>query len=169
MVNVYKIAITGEKFLLKVCADEHFADYQLTTARVKSMLTIQQVDETGVFRISVTSGDKQLSYDVANVITDGIAQHIQGENGIIKNALQSSVFEDPSLATSANSKNTVRNAILAFVIGFVLAALAVWIHSAFDVVIRNSKKIEDNLDIPILGIIPRHEISATEEKNKNAV
>lgn len=159
MVNVYKIVITGGRFLLKICQDEDLASYELTPAEVERMLTISQVDDTGVFKISVTSTNRDLANTVATVITDGIAEHIQGEYGIIKNALQSSVIEDSELATNANSKNIVRNAIIAFLAGFLVAALAVWIHSAFDVVIRSTKKIEDSLDIPVLGVIPRHEIN----------
>lgn len=163
MVNIYKYAITAEKFLKMVCAGDTIAQYNLRPSQVAGMLSFSQLEETAAFRIGVTSTDPRLSYDVALAVTNGIEMYIQGDDGIIKNALLSSVFEDPSIANSPNNKNTVTKAIIAFVVGFALTAVIVWAHSFFDVVIRSAKKIEDNLDIPILGVIPRHEISVTEE------
>jgi capsular polysaccharide biosynthesis protein len=127
------------------------------------MISISQEDEGAVFRVSITSTNPELAYDVALAITSGIETYIQGESGLVKNALLSSVLEDPSVPQAPNSKNALTKAIIAFLVGFVVTAAIVWAHSFFDVVIRSAKKIEDNLDIPILGVIPRHEISVTEE------
>ncbi len=163
MVSVYKFAINGEKFLKLVISNGSLAKYQLSPASIKSMISISQMDETAVFRVSVTSTNPELAYDVALAITSGIETYIQGESGLVKNALLSSVLEDPSVPVAPNSKNAVTKALIAFVVGFVLTAAIVWAHSFFDVVIRSVKKIEDNIDIPVLGVIPRHEISVAEE------
>ena len=163
MVSVYNIAIKSEKFLKLVIGSGALSKYQLSPASIKRMISISQEDEGAVFRVSITSTNPELAYDVALAITSGIETYIQGENGLVKNALLSSVLEDPSVPQAPNSKNTVTKAIIAFVVGFALTAVIVWAHSFFDVVIRSAKKIEDNLDIPILGVIPKHEISATEE------
>lgn len=163
MVNVYEIAITGGKFLKFICTEPSVAKYDLSPAQVKGMLRFTQLKETAAFRIDVTSSDSQLSYDVALAVTNGIGTYIQGQEGIIKNALLSSVIEDPSIPSAPNSKGAVVKALISFVAGFVVTAAILWAYSFFDVVIRSTKKIEDNIDIPILGVIPRHEISATEE------
>ncbi len=163
MVSVYNIAIKSEKFLKLVISNGSLAKYQLSPASIKRMISISQMDETAVFRVSVTSTNPELAYDVALAITSGIETYIQGESGLVKNALLSSVLEDPSVPGAPNSKNAVTKALIAFVVGFVLTAAIVWAHSFFDVVIRSVKKIEDNIDIPVLGVIPRHEISVAEE------
>lgn len=164
MVSVYNIAIKSEKFLKLVIANSESLDkYQLSPAAIKNMITIAQVDETAVFKVNVTSTNPNLAYDVAVAITSGIEDHIQGERGLVKNALLSSVLEDPSVPTAPNGKGVVTKAIIAFAVGFILTALVVWARSFFDVIIRSTKKIEDNLDVPILGVIPRHEIYSAEE------
>ena len=163
MVSVYNIAINGEKFLKLVVGNGSLSKYQLSPADVKSMLKVSQLDEAPAFKVSVTSTDPMLAYDVAMAVTSGIETYIQGENGLVRNALLSSVFEDPSIPAAPNSKGTVSKAIIAFAVGFIMTAAIVWAHSFFDVVIRSTQKIEDNLDIPVLGVIPRHEISASEE------
>ncbi len=164
MVSVYNIAIKSEKFLKLVIANsESLSKYQLSPAAIKSMISISQVDETAVFKVSITSTNPTLAYDIAVAITSGIEAHIQGESGLVKNALLSSVLEDPSVPTAPNGKGTVTKAIIAFAVGFIITALIVWARSFFDVIIRSTKKIEDNLDVPILGVIPRHEIYSAEE------
>lgn len=163
MVSVYNIAIKSDKFLKLVIGNGSLSKYQLSPAAIKNMIKISQVNETAVFQISVTSTNPELAYDVAVAITSGIETYIQGESGLVKNALLSSVLEDPSIPSAPNSKNTVSKALVAFVVGFALTAIIVWAYSFFDVVIRSTKKIEDNLDIPVLGVIPRHEISIAEE------
>ena len=165
MVNVYKIAITRTKFLKLVIANNESLSkkHHLSPAAMQSMISISQVEETAVFKITVTSTDPILAYDVAVAVTSGIETYVQGESGLVKNALLSSVLEDPTVPTSPNGKGTVTKAIIAFAVGFILTALIVWARSFFDVIIRSTKKIEDNLDVPILGVIPRHEIYSAEE------
>lgn len=164
MVNIYERAICGDQFLVKVKESLYKKGLDYTTKQIESMITISKVDNTPNFIIKVTSGSPDLSYELAqSIVVDGIESGALSE--IIKNNLDASVFERPKAANEikANSKNTVRNCIIAFLAGFVLAAVCVWIFSSFDVIIRSSKKIEDNLDIPVLGVIPRHDVSATEE------
>ena len=165
MVSVYEIAIKTEKFLKLVLSNGSLSKYQLSPSAIKSMIKVSQLEESATFQVSVTSTDPMLAYDVAVAVTSGIETYIQGENGLVRNALLSSVFEDPSIPTAPNSKGVVSKAIIAFAAGFVLTAACVWAYSFFDVVIRSSQKIEDNLDIPVLGIIPRHEISAEEGRS----
>ena len=64
-----------------------------------------------------------------------------------------------------NSKNTTRNAVIAFVVGAILSAAAIWVYSANDNIIRNAKRIENSLDIPVLGIIPRHDINLPDNES----
>ena len=163
MVSVYNIAIKSDKFLKLVIGNGSLAKYQLSPAAIKNMIKISQVNETAVFQISVTSTNPEIAYAVAVAVTSGIETYIQGESGLVKNALLSSVLEDPSIPTAPNNKGTVSKALVAFVVAFIVTAVIVWAYSFFDVVIRSTKKIEDNLDIPVLGVIPRHEISIAEE------
>ena len=163
MVSVYNIAIKSDKFLKLVIGNGSLAKYQLSPAAIKNMIKISQVNETAVFQISVTSTNPEIAYAVAVAVTSGIETYIQGESGLVKNALLSSVLEDPSIPIAPNNKGTVSKALVAFVVAFIVTAVIVWAYSFFDVVIRSTKKIEDNLDIPVLGVIPRHEISIAEE------
>lgn len=166
MVNIYTRAIMGGKFIDRIKDDMADIGYNLSASDIKSLIKIDKVADTPNFIISVTSANVDLASDLAKTVVDGISTHIDGD--IITNTLSSDVFEEPKPAEkiSPNARHTVRNALIAFLIGIVLAAIGVWIHSAFDIVIRSSKKIEDNFDIPILGVIPNHEIAGVKEEGK---
>ena len=166
MVNIYERAIGGDKFMGHVCdrLNKKNAKYEYTPAQIKRMVSLIKVEDTPNFIIKVTTPDRQLSADLAYVIVqDSIAVGKLEE--IIQNNHASSVIENPKAAEdiAPNSKNTVRNAIIAFFAGVILAAVCVWIFASFDVTIRSAKKIEDNIDVPVLGVIPRHHIATPTE------
>lgn len=169
MVNIYERAIGGDKFMTHVCQaliekNPAYANEKYTPARLKGYISISKVEDTPNFIIKVTTGDKNLSADLAAaIVNDCIATGKLEE--ILKNNHASSVIEAPKDANSiaANGKNTVRNAIIAFFVGIILAAVCIWIFASFDVTIRSAKKIEDNIDVPVIGVIPRHDITTPTE------
>ena len=166
MVNIYERAIGGDDFMEHVCLKlkEKNAKYEYIPAQLKSMITMTKVEDTPNFIIKVTTGDRELSADIADVIVnESIAVGKLEE--IIRNNHKSSIIESPKSANeiSANSKNTVRNAIIAFLAGVILSAVCIWIFASFDVTIRSQKKIEDLLDVPVLGVIPRHDVTTSTE------
>lgn len=167
MVNIYERAIGGDEFLEHVCIKlaEKNPEYSIYTPEmIKRTISISKVDDTPNFIIKVTTGSRTLSADLAYVIVqDGIASHKLEE--IIKNNHSSSIITNPKDADNIqpNSKNVVRNMIIAFFVGIILAAICVWIFASFDVIIRNAKKIEDNIDVPVLGVIPRHDVVSSME------
>ena len=59
----------------------------------------------------------------------------------------------------------MRNAVVGGVAGLVFALLGIWLFSVLDTTIRDKKKIEDNFDIPVIGVIP---LQKTETVLQNA-
>lgn len=162
MVDIYKIAMRGDVFLGYVVANyQETVGKNLDIPTATQYISIQQVDDDAAFDVIVTTTDAQKSYDIAQIVRDEIETHLQGN--IIKNSLGASIVDEPQKAEAPNSKNEFRNSSIAFLFGVIATAAIVWIYSSFDVVIRSAKKIEDNLDVPLLGIIPRHDVASTEE------
>ena len=166
MVNIYERAIGGGEFLDQVRVKLFDKGFDLSTSAIKRMISITKVEDVPNFIINVTSGSPDLSAELASIIVnDGISGGVL--EGIIENNLASRVIEKPKTTENikANGKNTVRNTIIAFFAGAIVAAICIWVFTSFDVTIRSQKKIEDNLDIPVLGIMPRHDVtSGTEVK-----
>ena len=130
----------------------------ITPEQIKSMLSIKVVGAATCFEISATSADSKLAYDVVDIVYNslpGLVEDVFDSYSIsIKN------IDMPIEPTSPNSKNTVRNAIVAAVAGALLAAIIVFIISRTDVVVRSREKLEQTFDIPILGVIPKIEFDS---------
>lgn len=118
----------------------------------------------GVLQISVTTSDKRLSYAISQSLETLIPTQINEENpGLFDIA----VYDKPDRTPAANPKGTSKNAVIGFALGGVISAIAVWIYSAFDITIRDKKKIEEYFDIPVIAVIPVNNVVAETEAFEN--
>ena len=156
-VKTYEHLFKSKKFLTAVItelSDEDRAAY-VALASAPS-IKIQQKDSTEVFDVSVTSTSPEVSYKVALAIQN-VSPVLIPE--LIPNASEVTVFDEPSLPRVHNSKNVLRNSVIGFAGGALLAMLAIFLYSILDIIIHDRKKIEENFDIPVIAVIPKHEIS----------
>ncbi len=171
MIETCSRIVTNRSFLEGVIEriknHEEYSSYAwvegLTPSYIKSVMKINQLGETELFSISVTTNDSVKSFVIADMVSkeinDSLYQYLPYDN------ITTKISEHARISSVANSKNTVRNTIIAAVVGAVLIMVVLFVLSVLDVVVRDRKKLEDNFDIPILGVIPRHEI---EEDSQNA-
>jgi capsular polysaccharide biosynthesis protein len=164
MVEVYKVYLRSDKFLSYVVAnlnDKH--DYTLTTSDIKGMVSISQEGEVEIFNISITTTDQRLAYNIAQEVVTLLPERIEND---IPNGLAVTIIDPPKLG-GLNSKNEIRNTFIGVIAGALISMVVIWVYSIFDVKIRSVKKLEDNFDIPVLGIIPKYEVApAVKEENK---
>lgn len=166
-IQLYSIIINSDTFmglvLNSINESEKYSSYDvekwnLSASYIKNVLSINQpYEETEAFKIVVTTDSAEKSY----VIADAVSYHIENSMTSIlpdeEGAIYSKRIDFPSEALSPNSKNVTRNTLLGLIIGVVVSMVAIFLFSVFDVTIRDKKKIEDNFDIPILGVIPKFE------------
>lgn len=124
----------------------------LTVKQLKSMLSISLDGEGTVFDLKCISGSSRLSYDVTEVVYSTLPAVIR--EVFSSYAIMITDIQTPSEAEMPNSKNTTRNTVIGFLAGALLGMVAVFVVSRLDVGIRNKEKIEDNFDIPVIGVIP---------------
>lgn len=105
-----------------------------------------------ILTISVTTGDPNLSHGIAECIKDVFAngKFLAYEQDVVK--VKPLQLPHPQ---GANSRKVLLNTLIGLVVGAVLSMVAIFVVNMFDVIIHDKKKIEDNFDIPILGVIPR--------------
>ncbi len=108
-------------------------------------------NDTTCYYFDVTTEDPRLSYEIANVAGELLRQQFVD----MGYAIRIERIDSPRVAEGPDSKNTTRNVIIGFAIGFVLSVLTVFVIAKFDVVIRSKEKLESSFDIPVLGVIPR--------------
>ena len=133
---------------------------KITPELLRSICTMNKCNETDVFDIKVVSTDPTLSYVVcktmAEVIDEKLPSKLPYPTGVVTlNIVQNASPED---AMIKNDKNLARNTVIGFLVGVVISMVAIYLYSILDVVVRDKKRLEDNLDVPVLGVIPRIEV-----------
>ena len=119
-----------------------------------------------ILTISVTSPSPSLSYGIADSIAKVFADKNQKFLAYPEEIVKVLPLQTPENHPSANSRKVVLSTLIGLVVGAVLALVLVFVLNMYDVVIHDKKKIEDNFDIPILGVIPRFITDEGKVKNE---
>ena len=147
-----KYCLATEDFLDKVI--DELTDKGVTEvvshSSIKSMVSISVIEDTELIRIDVTTENPDFSYDIAAVYADIVPPEVSG----MYTNVEVNVRNSPR-TPDVNSRGTVRNAIIGFMGGAILAVIGVFVFSMLDVTVHDRKKIEENFDYPVLGVIPK--------------
>ena len=117
---------------------------------VKDMFSASAVNETEIFKVTVTNPDPQ----EAQRIADAIAQVLPGRIGTIIKGTSAEVVDSPTVATNRSSPSYTKNIVLGFLLGFLLAAGVVAVREIFDTAIRSDEDIMDVCQHPVLATVP---------------
>lgn len=176
VIDSIEVVIFSRKFQKIICNDinnnKNYLDkgWNVTPSYLSSAIKISPIDNTSTFNLSATTTDETLSY----VIAQSVANHIMGETSVLDQFLPGPygvidmrTLDDPRVG-SLNDKGTLSNALIGFLVGAVVSMVVIYLVAMFDVVIHDKKKLEDNFEYPILGVIPRYEVEVTEEELEEA-
>lgn len=126
-----------------------------TGSTVKNALTIEGIEDTAMFKITVTTTSADLSYEIAHQLETSIPKMMKTTNNGLVNA---SVEDKPVKASAAGSLGYAKKCSIAAVIGVVVAAAFIILRNLLDVRIRTSEELIEKYNIPVLGSIPSFEI-----------
>lgn len=121
-------------------------------AEVQKMLTVNLLGEATFFSIEAKSSDPELSHAIAGIVFEEFPKAYMER---FSYAIKIEGLDYPAVPSAPDNKNVTRNAVIGFAGGAIVSALIVFLIVKFDVVIRSREKIEENFNIPILGVIPR--------------
>ena len=169
MVKRCEIIIFSDEFLQKIItdvkADENYSsEWRLSVSFVKGVLSMKQRGDTEFFDITVTTEDSVLSYTIVNAVAKRIESDLPELLPYDSKYIRTGTVNHAVPALNPDSKHTVRNSVIGFAAGAILSMVAVFVCTMFDVTIRDKKKIEDNFDIPVLGVIPKFEVEEGNDK-----
>lgn len=127
----------------------------VTPEQIKSMISVSLIDDDFTnFYISTVSTDPNLSKDIADIVHKLLPADIKER---LPYAIEISTLDYPELPVSPDGKSVMRNAALGLIGGVLVSMVVIFLFAKFDVVIRSREKLEENFDLPILGVIPRYE------------
>ena len=133
-----------------------------SSTELKKMITISSENETEVFRVIVTGTKRQEVALVANTIAEVAEERV----GMITEAGSAKILEDAGTPVSPSSPNTVRNAILGALVGFVLICLIVILRDLNDTTVWTEDDLTNHFDYPVLGLIPQLDANFSDSNKK---
>ena len=145
----------GREFRETVVEEAKTQGLNITEGQLKSLLSISVSADTPVFTIHLTYIDPDIASHLASIVRECIkdkVKEMERNDGLVVD------IDPPSQPEIPNGKNEVRNALIGFILGFAITAGAILVFAFADVTVRDKKKLDDNFDIPILGVIPFHDV-----------
>lgn len=117
---------------------------------IRNLVTVSPVDNTPVMEITVINSDPQQALDLLNKILaispDIILDTV--EAGSVK------TIESPYVSETPVSPSTTRNTLIAFILGLLAAVFFIVARYLLDNTYSNDVDILNDLNIPVLGVIP---------------
>lgn len=149
LVNTYIVVLESD-FVLEDVIES--LGLNMSASQLRSMISCSQINETEIFRVTVTSESPALAADVANSIADiapdAIVQSIKA-GGV-------SVIDYAKVPTAPSSPDFRRNIVIGALAGFVVMFLIFFIREIFDTTVTEEEDLTREFeDIPLIGAIPR--------------
>jgi len=148
IIDTYAHLLKTNSFMREV-ADASGLRY--TEGDLNKMIEVEVLDDTELFRISVTSKSPKDSLKLANTAATLAPEKILE----MKTANSVSVVDKAVMPKIPSSPNIIINTIIGFVFGLAFGYLIANVLELLDNRIKDEDDFIMNYDIPILGIIPR--------------
>lgn len=161
MLDTYVEVMTTNAFNTQVAQDlNDRINSSYTGSTIKNAITIKPVENTAMFKITVTTSSADLSYEIAHQLEMTVPKMMKNTNSGLVNA---SVEDKPIKASAAGSLGYAKKCSIAAIIGVIIAAAYIILRNLLDVRIRTSEELIEKYNIPVLGSIPSFEV-----KNNNS-
>ncbi len=142
------IVILRSRTTLELVID--YADANMTTGQLNSMISAEAVDDTEIFQVTVTSEDPYEAERLANAIAVTLPKRIT----TIIESTSANIVDTAIVATSPSAPSYTKNTLLGFLVGLALSVCVIVLRVLFDVVIRTEEDVTQICDHPILSAVP---------------
>lgn len=147
LASTYVEILKSREFLTGVARD---LNNKYSHGQIKSMLTIEPVNETELLKITVESTNPEDACKIVESIQSRAADQLI----TVVRAGSVEVLDIPYVPETPFSPNKSRNAFLGMLVGAVLAAGIIFLMELFDTHIKSPDEIRRSYDEPIIGEIP---------------
>ena len=150
LLKTYSEAIKTRDLLTSAIKD---TEYDVTPGEVSSGLTVTPVSDTQILQIKY----KSLDPDEAAVILKSITTNfIKTAKELVPNG-NVRVIEAVETPKNPVSPNKVMNIAIAFILGLMVSIGLVFLLEYMDNTYKTKEQLENELEIPVLGVIPNLE------------
>ena len=121
-----------------------------TIGELQDMISVENVNETEIIKITVSSADAKEAKKIANET----AEIFQDEVKDIYNLENVSIVDNAVLAKAPYNINIVKESVIYIALGMVLSCGVIFVIYYFDNTIKSIDQVEKRLGVPVIGTVP---------------
>ncbi|MEE1043301.1 MAG: Wzz/FepE/Etk N-terminal domain-containing protein [Clostridia bacterium] len=154
LVDTYIEVLSSNRFFSLI---EKSIDTPYSAKQLKSMVSYERVEETGVIYVNVRSFSPEDAKQICDAVLTFANYHIMTvmEVGSVR------TIDEASMPDHHSYPNITTNTLLGMIFGGLLALVIIFLINYFDVRIKNIEDIESKYDLVVLGTIPNMFINNT--------
>jgi len=146
LVNTYAEIVKSRRVLEQVIEE---LDLELSYEALSSKIAVTAVNNTEIIKISVNSKDAIDAKNIANITASCFAREVKS----LYNMDNVNILDEAYEATKPYNINVIKQIIIYFIIGLVVACGIVFILFYFDRTIKSVEQVEQKIKLPILGSV----------------
>ena len=147
LVDSYIVILNTRETLVDVI---DYAGASRTYKQLREMIASEAVNETEIFKVTVTSTDPQEAERLANAIAYILPKRIS----TIIDGTSAKVVDAAIVPSSPSSPSYPKNTVIGFLLGFVLTVGIIALREIFDITIRTEEDVAQCCKHPILAAVP---------------
>lgn len=154
--------IKSDKILEYVSDEiERKTDKKYSAYKIRQILTVEEIVNTYIIKVSVLDPDTVIAREIANEI--GKATEQQLKIYIPRSSIK--VLDQAKVSSNPASPNVRNNTILGALLGFVLSIAFIILKELFDVRVKSADDLVARFELPVLGAIPEIYVSYDDSLN----
>ena len=126
-------------------------DLDITTDKLLKKISVSQVNETEIIKISVKDEDPLLARDIANTLANNFSEEISS----IMKVDSTSILDAAVLPTKPLAQYEILKIAFAGILGMMMSVGLVFLFESLDHTIKTADDTERILGVPVLGVIPK--------------
>lgn len=159
LISTYREIIKSRRVLGQV---KDNLKLSISTDELSKHVSVTNQTDTDVIKITVSNVKREDAAGIANEI----AKVFSNEIVEIYNIKNVSIIDNAIEANAPYNINTIKDAIIAAMLGIVLGCGIIFVMFYFDTTIKNPEEIQTKLGLPLLGVVPRAESNNKNKRNK---
>lgn len=148
LVPTYSSIVKSKRIADKVIKNLSL-DY--TVDELLKNIKVSNTTDTEIITIEITDQDKALAADIANEVVKVFGEEIKNLYKL-QNVMVIDVGEE---AEEPYNINLMKDVVIYFLVGIVIACGSVFVVYYFDTTIKSAEEVEKKLGLPVFGIVPR--------------
>ena len=131
-----------------------YAGVDRTYGQLKGMISAAAVDNTEIFRVTVTSPDPKEAEQIANSIAYILPKRISS----IIEGTSAKIVDSAVVPSAPSSPSYTKNTLIGFLVGMMLCAGIIVIRELMDISVHSEDDIAESCRYPVLAAVPDMEV-----------